>query len=91
VEKSGVRSAWHNYVVKVDERDRFMKHLNSKGISTVMHYIPNHLYEIYRPYRTALPVTERVWSKLVTLPLFPDLTDQEVEFIIETVSAYRPS
>jgi len=91
VEKPGVRSAWHNYVVKVDRRDAFMKHLQERGVSTGMHYIPNHLYEIYKPYATPLPVTERVWSRLVTLPLFPDLTDAETQTVIDAVTSFRPS
>ena len=91
VEKPGVRSAWHNYVVKVDHREAFMKHLNDRGVSTGMHYIPNHLYDLYKPYRTPLPVTERVWSRLVTLPLFPDLTDVEADTVIDAVSSYKPS
>ena len=91
VERPGVRSAWHNYVVRVAERERFMKHLNDRGVSTGMHYIPNHLYDLYKPYTTSLPVTERVWSKLVTLPLFPDLTDAEAQTVIDAVSSYRPS
>jgi perosamine synthetase len=91
IEKPEVRSAWHNYVVKVDHRDRFMKHLNDCGVSTGMHYIPNHLYDIYKPYSTSLPITERVWSKLVTLPLYPDLTDAEADTVIDAVSSYRPS
>jgi len=86
-----VRSAWHNYVVKVDRRDNFMKHLQERGVSTGMHYIPNHLYEIYKPYATPLPVTERVWSRLVTLPLFPDLTDAETQTVIDAVTSFRPS
>jgi perosamine synthetase len=90
VEKAGCRSAWHNYVVKVDGRDGFMKHLKTRGVSTGMHYIPNHLYDIYKPYATPLPVTERVWSKLVTLPLFPDLTDAETATVIDAVRSYRP-
>jgi perosamine synthetase len=91
VEKPGVRSAWHNYVVKLDRRDAFMKHLSERGVSTGMHYIPNHLYEIYKPYATPLPVTERVWSRLVTLPLFPDLTDAEIQTVIDAVTSFRPS
>jgi perosamine synthetase len=91
VEKPGVRSAWHNYVVKVDDRDAFMSHLNARGVSTGMHYIPNHLYDIYKPYATSLPITERVWSRLVTLPLFPDLRDAEADIVIDAVSSYRPA
>src|SRR5678816_1091640 len=37
VEKPGVRSAWHNYVVKVDRRDAFMKHLNERGAVSYTH------------------------------------------------------
>ena len=54
-----------------------------------MHYIPNHLYAMYRPYATSLPVTEREWKRLLTLPLFPALTDDEVNYIIETIRRYH--
>ena len=89
VEKPHVRSAFHNYVVKVENRDRFTAYLQEKGIATSMHYIPNHLYSMYEPYRSSLPVVEEVWQKIVTLPLFPDLTDEQVDYIIGTVRAFR--
>lgn len=47
VERPYVKSAMHNYVVKLDGRDRLMAHLKERGISTGMHYIPNHLYDMY--------------------------------------------
>jgi perosamine synthetase len=89
VEKSYATSSWHNYVVKVADRDRFMKFLNVRGISTGMHYIPNHLYEIYSPYRTSLPIADAVWTRLVTLPLYPDMSESEVGLIIDAVTAYE--
>jgi len=94
VEKSYTRSAWHNYVIKVaDPADRnpLMKHLKTNGISTGMHYIPNHLYQMYRPYvKEPLSVAESVWKRLITLPLFPDLTDEQQEMIIEAIRSYKP-
>jgi perosamine synthetase len=88
-------TARHNYVVRLDDRDGFMAYLRDKGIATGMHYIPNHLYDMYRPYVTApLPVTEHEWKRLVTLPLYPDLTDDQVQYIIDMIQAYpakRPS
>ncbi|MHB8627754.1 MAG: DegT/DnrJ/EryC1/StrS family aminotransferase [Aggregatilineales bacterium] len=82
-------TARHNYVVRLDDRDGFMAYLRDKGIATGMHYIPNHLYDMYRPYVTApLPVTEREWKRLVTLPLYPDLTDDQVQHIIDAIRAY---
>jgi perosamine synthetase len=87
VEKKYAHSACHNYVIKVlkYDRDELVNYLLDSGISTSVHYIPNHLYEIYKPYYRKLPVAEAVWKKLVTLPLYPDLSDREVEYVIEKV------
>jgi len=92
VEKHHVRSAWHNYVIKVadpSDRDPLVEHLKARGISTGMHYVPNHLYPIYEPYASHLPIAERVWKCLITLPLYPDLTDEEQDQIIVAVKTYR--
>ena len=95
VEKEYAHSAWHNYVVKVadpSDRDPLMDHLKARGISTGMHYIPNHLYAMYRPYVTdPLPVAETVWKRLITLPLFPDLTDEQQDLVVSSIKSYRRS
>jgi len=90
VEKEYAKSAHHNYVIKVlnGKRDELITYLGENGISAGVHYIPNHLYEMYKPYYRKLPVTETVWKKLVTLPLYPDLKDKEVGKIIETVRKF---
>ncbi len=75
----------HNFVIKLENRDKFIEHLSKKGIATSVHYFPNHLYEIYKPYYKQLPVTEDVWRKIVTLPLYPDLKDKEIKHIISTI------
>ena len=85
VEKSYAHSAQHNYVVKVIHRDRFMEYLAKKGISTGVHYYPNHLYNLYKPFYRKLPVAEKIWQHLVTLPLYPDLAQSQIDHIIETV------
>jgi perosamine synthetase len=90
VERPDVRSSWHLYAVRVPERDRFVAHLAERGVGTSAHYRPNHLYEVYRPYARELPVTEAVWPRLVTLPLFPGLTDAEVDQVIEAVCSFEP-
>jgi perosamine synthetase len=89
VERNYVKSAHHNYVIQAENRDRLMEILNAKGISTGMHYIPNHLYDIYKPFRTKLPITEEVWKKLVTLPLFPDITEADVVRITESIRNFK--
>lgn len=91
VEKEYARSAHHNYVIKVlnGKRNELVSHLAQHEISTSVHYIPNHLYQIYRPYYRKLSVAENVWRKIVTLPLFPDLKDEEVDYIIDKVRQFE--
>ena len=93
VEKGYARSAWHNYVIKVTDpvdRDPLMEYLKGQGISTGMHYIPNHLYRMYRPYvREPLAVAEAVWKRLITLPLFPDLADEQQDYVVAAIRRYK--
>lgn len=90
VEKSYTKSALHNYVVKVKaaKRDRFIEWLAGKGVSTSVHYFPNHLYDIYKPFYRKLRVAESVWKKIVTLPLYPDMTENDIETVIDSVKSF---
>ena len=87
--KSYAKSACHNYVIKAEERDRLNIYLQEKEISTGVHYIPNNHYQMYKNCRGETPVCEEVWTKLLTLPLFPDLTDSEVDMIVEKVRRFK--
>ncbi len=91
VERDYAKSARHNYVVQLEGRDAFMAYLREKGIATGLHYIPNHYYEMYKPYATSLPVTEQAYTRIVTLPLYPDLTDDQVQYIIAAIRDYPAS
>jgi perosamine synthetase len=91
VEKEYAYSSNHNYVVKINakERDIFIEYLLNNGISAGVHYIPNHLYQVYKPYYRSLPVVESVWKKLVSLPLFPDLSDDQFDYIINIIRGFK--
>jgi len=91
VEKPYARSAHHNYMVKLDRRDDLIAFLGERGIGTGVHYVPNHLYDVYAPYYRPLPVTEQVWRRIMLLPLFPDLTDDQVNCVIDAVAAFDPT
>jgi dTDP-4-amino-4,6-dideoxygalactose transaminase len=77
-------SACHNFVIKATRRDELRASLMEQGITTGVHYYPNHLFDMYRPWYRKLPVTEKIWQELVTLPLFPDLA--EADFTLITTS-----
>ena len=85
VEKSYTHSALHSYVVKLDRRDELIEFLQARRISCSVHYFPNHLYAMYRGFKADVPVAERVWRRLVTLPLYPGMTDGDVERVVGAV------
>ncbi len=77
-------------VVLAEDRAGFMAHLKARGVSTGVHYLPNHLHTRFRAFRhTELPVTEYAANRIVTLPLFVDQTDAQVDAVIEAVRAFH--
>jgi dTDP-4-amino-4,6-dideoxygalactose transaminase len=84
---------FHLYVARTPYRDELQKHLASLGIQTGIHYpIPIHLQEAYRDLglsRGAFSVTEALADEIVSLPLYPELTKQQIEFVLEAVSSFK--
>lgn len=82
---------YHLYVVQVRERERVMKELGARGVGTAIHYpVPIHLQEAYASLgvkRGSLPVSESAAEEIVSLPMFPELTEQQVETVIREVKA----
>ena len=72
----------------VDDRTRFIQHLKDKGILSVFHYLSLHkssYYEKYSTRKSELPNSDMFSDRLVRLPLFYELTDEQVEYIINTI------
>jgi perosamine synthetase len=88
VEKPYTRSSWHAYVVKVPMRDELIRHLSLREITASVHYRPIHHYRVFAGINADLPVTEREWRKLVTLPLYPDMTNDDIGRVIDGVLSF---
>ena len=88
VQHEKVGNACYNAVIKVVERDCLYARLHERQIDSNVHYYPNHLLAIYRPYTTRLPVTETEWQRILTIPLFPGLADADQDRVIESVSEF---
>lgn len=71
---------------KIVSRDLIREILAKKGIQTGIHYYPNHLLSKYRSKSISLPVTEKIFPELLTLPLHPDLDEKEVEYVCEELT-----
>ncbi len=91
VEKDYAESAFHNYVIKVKEdRNKLIQHLKEKEIDAGVHYMPLHHHPVYKHLReeTKVPVAEKIWESLVTLPLYPAMSNEEVQFVIDRVKSF---
>lgn len=89
--KPWAKSSHHNYFIKVDKkiRNKLIDYLNSKGISTNVHYLPNNFYPLFKKFSAEIPVTQRVWQEIVLLPIFPDLSLKDQTFIIKTLKKFK--
>jgi dTDP-4-amino-4,6-dideoxygalactose transaminase len=81
---------WHLFVVRVAERDRFREFLLSRGIETAVHYpIPPHKQRAFADWSDiSLPITERIHREVVSLPMSPVHTDDEITAVVEAINAY---
>ena len=86
------RSVYHLYVILAEDRDKLMKFLLAKGIATGMHYpLPLHLQHAYRHLghsKGDFPVCEEVATKLLSLPMFPEITHEQVEYVTENIKEF---
>lgn len=78
----------HIFPILTKRRDEFQDYLKAKGIGTVIHYpIPPHKQECYREWNyLSLPITERIHNEELSIPLNQAMTDEEVQYIIETIN-----
>lgn len=81
------RSSWHMFVIKCDRRDQLSDFLARHDVATGVHYAPIHRYACYGD-QPGLPVAESVFKRLLTLPLFPDLPDDQVDRIVGLIRRY---
>jgi dTDP-4-amino-4,6-dideoxygalactose transaminase len=79
------RHAWHLFTVLVEKRDDFMARLKEENIGSGLHFEAVHRTTFYRKLSKKLPITESVCARILSLPLFPAMTDQDAEDVIAAV------
>ncbi|HNT05582.1 MAG TPA: DegT/DnrJ/EryC1/StrS family aminotransferase [Anaerolineae bacterium] len=88
-EARGAHHVYHLYVIRTPHRDALQKYLADRGIETAIHYpTPIHLQEAYRWLGLApgsFPVAESLASQLLSLPIYPELTDSKVRRVAEAI------
>ena len=86
---SWAQPVWHLFVVEVDDRDRLAQRLRDAGIEVAFHYpVPAHLQPAYSQLgyaRGACPHAERLADRCLSLPLYPELTDGQVDLVCDAL------
>jgi dTDP-4-amino-4,6-dideoxygalactose transaminase len=93
----GIEHAWHLYVLRIRPerlrigRNQFVDLLRSRGVGTSVHCIPLHTMDFYQQrygYRAGdFPIAEEVFSRCLSLPIFPTMSGEEIAYVAETVIA----
>jgi len=88
------RHVYHLYVIRVKNRKAFQSFLHGHGIETSIHYpVPVHLQECYIDLRNKkgdFPVTENLAEEIVSIPIYPELTNEEIKYVCQIINEFDP-
>ena len=83
---------WHLYIIQIENRDSLKEHLAQNGVSAGIHYpIPIHLqpaFEYLGRSRGDLPITELLADRMLSLPMYPELAPEQVQYVVHTIQEF---
>lgn len=92
LEAEYAKHVYHIYAIRVKDRDKLMAYLGKKGVSCGIHYpVPLHLQAAYgfmKKGEGSFPIAEKCASEYLSLPMFAELTDEHVAYVIEQIKGY---
>ncbi len=77
--------AYWLFGIRTAQREQLIRHLKQRRIATGVHYMPMSLHPLFAPYNLDLPVSDVLWENLLSLPLHAELTDEEVDRVVDAV------
>jgi dTDP-4-amino-4,6-dideoxygalactose transaminase len=82
---------WHLFVIRTRERDRLQQYLKDNGIQTLIHYpVPPYKQDAYPElHHLSLPITEQIHNEVLSLPVSPVMTNQDIKKVVETLNNYK--
>lgn len=92
-EQPYARSSWHLFQIKLKDqtaRDRLIAHLQEENIATGVHYYPCHLHPCYIDLKAVVPISTEIWKRILTLPIHPNITEDDLDRIITRIWEFRP-
>jgi dTDP-4-amino-4,6-dideoxygalactose transaminase len=90
--RPGVAHVYHQYTIRVSGRDNLRQFLKERGIGTMIYYpLPLHRQKLYDDLGYAegsLPVSEKAGHEVLSLPMYPELSEQQIQRVVETIGAF---
>ncbi|MDD3246140.1 MAG: UDP-4-amino-4,6-dideoxy-N-acetyl-beta-L-altrosamine transaminase [Methanosarcina sp.] len=96
VTKEGIKHGWHIYTILLKDvnRDKFFTYMRKSGIGVNVHYIPTYHFSYYRKHfdfdENDYPITEDVFKRIITLPIYPKMCNEDVELVVKTIKDGNP-
>jgi len=92
IEAKGAKHVYYMYEIRSKNRDQLMNHLKENGISCGIHYpIPLHLQPAYKNYdfnRTNFPVSEMLAKEILSIPIYPELSEEQKNYIVDKIKEF---
>ena len=93
IEAPGMESVYHQYVARHPSRDRLREHLQARDVGSALHYpLPLHLQKCFADLghkKGDFPVSERAAEGCISLPMYPEMTDAQVDYVGATISEFK--
>ena len=90
--QEGATHIWHQFVIRTENRDEFIKYLKEHEIGSIIHYpIPPHLAEAYQSLgfkKGDLPITEKCADTVLSLPMYSGMREEEYQYVVEVINRY---
>ena len=82
------KNSYWLFGVRCEKRDELIIHLKSKGIATGVHNVPLLMFPFFKRWDNGCPVSKRIWKLFITLPLFVELKDEEIDYVIDALREF---
>ncbi len=93
--RPGVTHVYHQYTIRVARRDELCEFLRERGVGSMIYYpLPLHLQKLYQDLGYAegsLPVSEGAGHEVLSLPIYPELTDEQIQAVVEAIDMFLAS
>jgi len=82
------KNSYWLFGVRCEKRDELIIFLKSKGIATGVHYVPLMLFPFFKKWDNGCDTAKEIWNEFVTLPLFANLKNEEIDYVIEALKEF---